>query len=68
MDASGASWKRWCTAAVCALSTIAELRARIQVAWDTLQQQPINATFGRWRARLQKVVDQRGGHIEQFYK
>ena len=44
-----------------------ELKAKVQEEWDSLSQRLINQAVDHWRSRLQKVVEEEGGHIEQFF-
>ena len=47
--------------------TVNELNAKVQEEWDSLSQRLINQAVDHWRSRLQKVVEEEGGHIEQFF-
>jgi hypothetical protein len=47
----------------------AHLIFRIKMCWrNILSQNAINAAIDQWRERLENVVLQRGGHIEQIYR
>ena len=47
--------------------TVNALKAKVQEEWDSLSQRLINQAVDHWRSRLQKVVEEEGGHIEQFF-
>ena len=47
--------------------TVNELKAKVQEEWDSLSQRLINQAVDHWRSRLQKVVAEEGGHIEEFF-
>ena len=47
--------------------TVNELKTKVQEEWDSLSQRLINQAVDHWRSRLQKVGEEEGGHIEQFF-
>ena len=47
--------------------TVNELKAKVQEEWESLSQRLINQAVDHWRSRLQKVAEEEGGHIEQFF-
>jgi len=44
-----------------------DLKNAIREAWDALSIRFIRRSIDQWRLRLQKVVEVRGGHIEQYF-
>ena len=44
-----------------------DLKEKAQEVWDELSQRLINRAIDQWRSRLQKLVEQEGGHIEQYF-
>ena len=45
-------------------ATIEQLKLAIVEEWQHLSQQFINKSIDQWRRRLEKTVENRGGHIE----
>jgi len=41
-----------------------ELRARILIAWDEMDQRIIDAAIRQWRTRLRTCIKAKGGHFE----
>lgn len=42
-------------------------KASILEVWNGLSQRLLNNSIDQWRPRLQKVVDEEGGHVEQYF-
>ena len=45
-------------------ATIEQLKLVIVEEWQKLSQRFINLSIDQWRRRLEKTVENRGGHIE----
>ena len=45
-------------------ATIEQLKLAIVEEWQHLSQRFINKSIDQWRRRLEKTVENRGGHIE----
>ena len=45
-------------------TTMDQLKQAIVEEWQKLSQRFINRSIDQWRRRLEKIVENRGGHIE----
>ena len=48
-------------------ATINQLKLAIVEEWQKFSQRFINSSIGQWRRRLDKTVENRGGHIEFYF-
>lgn len=50
------------------LNSMDDLQEEIVRCWENFDQNTINGAINQWKRRLQKCIEQTGGHIEQFFK
>jgi transposase len=48
-------------------STVDQLKAAITEEWQKVSQRFLDRSINQWRNRLERVIQQNGGHVEQYF-